>query len=179
MFSATHPGQETWHVQFFCEKKGDGNTSRLGRDGSLAQGRQDVGAVTAAHVTLRAVVADGEPRAHAAVDGAGRAVLRSAADRGGGDPDDLREMAPRLKVGHVGVAFSVAVGGELPDLAVVPHVGDGLGDNLRGVNAGNVTRGTVHSNVLAVRASGSTGGPKRDISICLLGTQQSKIRGTR
>jgi hypothetical protein len=137
-----------------------GKTSRFSRDGSLAQRRQDVGAVAAAHVTLGAVVADGEPRAHIAVDGAGRAVLRGAANFGRGDPDDLGEVTPTIKVGHVGVAFAVAVGRELPDLAVVPQVSDGLGDNLGGINAGNVARGAVDSNVLAVRASGSTGGPR-------------------
>lgn len=137
-----------------------GNASRLSRDGSLAQGRQDVLAVSATHVALRAVVADGEPRAHAAVDGAGSAVLRSAADLGGSNPDDLGEVTPSLKVGHVRVAFAVAVRRELPDLAVVPHVSDGLGDNLGGVDAGDVARSAVDSNVLAVRASGSTGGPK-------------------
>jgi hypothetical protein len=65
-------------------------------------------------------------------------------------------VAPLLKVGvHVGLA--VVAGEEDGQLVVVPQLGDGVGNDVVGSNAGGVVGGTESGDVLAVAAS--TGGP--------------------
>jgi hypothetical protein len=106
-------------------------------------------------LTGREVVADRVPHAEAGVQGAGLAEVHGAADLLGVDPDDLGEVTPSHEVAHVGLA-TVEVGRVEVELAVVPHVADGLGNGLGGTETIAVA-GTPHGKVLAVATA--AGGP--------------------
>lgn len=137
-----------------------------GNDNGVAQWFQDVGAVFTAVVTFTAValacvqlnvkgkhtswvvVANGKWQGH------GRARLGqrgashgSTADGGSVQPDNLTEVTPTLKVGHVGVGFSVQ-SLVVHHFVVVHHVGDDFIDFV-GVD-------TI-GNVLAVASGGAKG----------------------
>lgn len=99
------------------------------------------------------VVADGEVRREIRVDGARVTVLRDAADLLGANPDELREVSPCLKVAHVGVGLAKVLGGIGVDLAVVPHVGDRLGDDLALSNSLEVGSRAKQGKILAVAAT--------------------------
>lgn len=77
-------------------------------------------------LTWVAIVADGEVRCDIAANvcKTGRAaVLSDASNLGRANPDDLREVAPVLKVGHVRLSLTVET--VVPvDLAVVEEVGN-------------------------------------------------------
>jgi len=110
----------------------------------------NVSTVRTTHVTSGVVVADGKVRRDAGTDTTqtlGRTVHSSTSDTGAGLPDNLAEVTPVLKVGHVRVGSAVQAV-EPVDLTVVEEVGNDVGD-LRCRSAGG--------NVLTVAAATSSG----------------------
>jgi hypothetical protein len=76
------------------------------------------------------VVADSEELGHVGTDvgeSSECAVLSGTADVGGVSPDDLGEVAPLLKVGHVWLSLAIETI-EVVNLAVVKEIGDDRSD---------------------------------------------------
>ena len=100
--------------------------------------------------TGRRVVADGVDGLHAG-QGTSAADLGHATDFGGASPDELREVTPLMEV-TPGVGLAVAVGRELAELSVVPHVAGSLGAGA--VDAERRALGTApEGEVLAIAAA--------------------------
>lgn len=115
----------------------------------VAKGRKDVFTIFTPHIAGRVVVANGEPGTHVLLHRARSTVLGGATDLRGTDPDDLGVVTPIIEVGHIRGIFAIVGGWELGHLAVVPHVGDSLGQRFVLRDALRIGRG-VHGNVLAV-----------------------------
>lgn len=84
--------------------------------------------------------------------------MSSTADLSGGLPDNLGEMSPVLKVGHVGVGLAVK-SAEVVDFTVVEQVTDNRG-NVRGWNTCSdvlTISTTVGGDVVRVDADGGNG----------------------
>lgn len=79
--------------------------------------------------------------------------MRGAADLLGALPDNLREMAPRMEVGHVWRVFTEVAGREELKLVVVPAIA-GCPGNRHGLRGSlGVAAGTPHGKVLTVAAA--------------------------
>lgn len=114
---------------------------------------------TGSRLTSGVVVADGVPDTHGRVHGPGLTEVNGAAQLFGVDPNQLRKVAPDGEVAHVGL-LTVERGQVGVELAIVPHVGGGLG-NGRGLTKVVAVSGTPHGEVLAVAAA--TGGAARPL----------------
>lgn len=130
--------------------------------------------------TRAAVVANGEVRRNVLtnVGKAARAVLSSAANLGGSLPDELREVAPLLEVGHVGVGLAVEVV-EVTDLTVVEELSDDGRDVVGLDTSGNVltVATAVDIHAVGVDAGGSDlGGGVGEVSVP--GKGGSRVVGT-
>lgn len=147
-------------------------------DGSITDWRANIGTVLAtvvacevsildsvesgqSYLTWWSVVADGEVRSNVRTDvgETAWAVLSGATDSGGVLPDDLREVAPVLEVGHVWVRLTVKAV-EPVDLTVVEEVGDDSGDIGSFDTSGNVltVATTVGVDIVGVNTGSSDGG---------------------
>lgn len=112
-------------------------------------------------LTWWTVVADGEVRRNIASD-VGKTVwtvLCGAADGGGALPDNLGEVTPVLKIGHIWICLAVETV-EVVDLAVVEEIGDD-GRDIGGLDTSSnvltvATAVDVHA--VGVDAGGSDGG---------------------
>ena len=110
------------------------------------------------------VVANGKWQRHGRARlGQRRAGHSSTADGGGVEPDNLTEMTPLLKVGHVRVGFSVQAL-IVHHFIVVHHVGDDFIDFVRANPKGDV---------LAVVGSGAKGATTVSLTVSF-----SRLSGT-
>lgn len=118
----------------------------------LLCGGQHVLAIRAVDVSSREVVANTVPSSHGRVHGARCTILSSTADLGRADPDDLGVVTPCLEICEIRVGLTVGTGRVQVELAIVPHLGDGLGHD-RLLSQGRGIGRRVHGNVLAVTAT--------------------------
>lgn len=100
--------------------------------------------------TSRRVVANGVPRVHVGIEGTLLAKVGVAAELLRVLPDELREVAPVAKVGHIRGVHAVL--GELVELAVVPVAGSPADRHLGTDGLSAAARSPI-SKILAVAAT--------------------------